>query len=258
MRITKPSIELIRPEWDAPANVEAFFTTRNGGVSSGAYGGADGFNGLNLGDHVGDYGFAVKANRSMLGEFVPGEPKWLKQIHSTKVLPADEISVGTEADGSVTTNPNEVCVVMTADCVPILLCDKEGRGVAAIHAGWRGLADGVIQEGVRQLKGKLPENAEILAWIGPCIRKEAFEVGPEVVKIFREGALKNVADIAIEPFGEKWRIDMPTFCIEALRLSGVDQVTDSGLCTASDPNRFYSYRRDGGTGRHAAVIFKRS
>lgn len=256
MFMQKPSLEEITPQWDAPENVHAFFTTRNGGVSAGPWGGADGFNGLNLATHVGDSSFTVKMNRKMVAEKLPGEPKWLEQVHSCTAVDAAEVEDVPAADASFTNVDNVVCVVMTADCVPVLLCDTAGRGVAAVHAGWKGLNDGVIQTSVKALREKIgDENAEILAWIGPCIRKDAFVVQEDTVAAFRAGTVAESVDAALEKREDGYRLDLPMLATAALKQAGVERVSDSGLCTYSDASRFYSYRRDGECGRHGAFIW---
>lgn len=257
MSITKPSTEVIYPEWDAPENVHALFTLRSGGLSAGPWGGEDGFNGLNLANHVGDSPFAVKMNRQFLRSWIPSEPKWLNQIHSTEVVVADQIENPVDADASITTNSNVVCVVMTADCLPILLTDRQGCAVSAVHAGWRGLVQGIIQKSVEEMRKTLADpEAEIMAWIGPCIRRESFEVQEDVAQIFRESSLSAVANTAISQNGSSFLLDLPAFAKEALRLQGVTQVFDSGCNTYTDAKRFYSYRRDGDCGRHATLIWK--
>lgn len=255
---SKPELEVIRPVWDAPENVVAFFTLREGGMSAGPYRAADGFCGLNLGNHVGDNKYAVQGNRRIVTDMLPSVPRWLTQIHSSRVICADGNLEAAEADAEWTTESGVPCVVMTADCVPILLCDTEGKSVAAVHAGWRGLADGVIQNTIEVLKKEIGEKAEFLAWIGPHIRRAHFEVKGDVVNYYRESILKNLCEDAIEEVQEGlWHLDLARFAREALRQGGVEAVSDCELDTYSDPKLFYSYRRDKETGRHGAFIFKR-
>ncbi|WP_289175260.1 peptidoglycan editing factor PgeF [uncultured Parasutterella sp.] len=255
---SKPELEVLVPQWPVPANVKAFFTLRSGGLSAGAYGAEDGFNGLNLGDHVEDSPYAVKANRAMVTEMIGSEAAWLRQIHSTIVLEADQVKDAPQADAAFTTHSKVPCVVMTADCVPVLFCEKNGKAVAAAHAGWRGLADGVLQACVEAMSGKLEDSsAEIMAWIGPHIRKESFEIREDVADYYRNSKLSGVCGEAIEKKADgSMRLDLSIFVREALRLSGVSEVYDCGLDTFSDPKRFYSYRRSGRTGRHGAFIYK--
>ncbi|MBS4846528.1 MAG: peptidoglycan editing factor PgeF [Burkholderiales bacterium] len=254
----KPSIELIEPNWPAPDNVKAFFTSRNGGVSAGAYGGADGFNGLNLGKHVGDSPYCVRKNREIVESLGCKDLRFLNQVHSSRVLEADEIvSDAEDADASFTTKPNIGCVVMTADCLPILLCSKDGEIVCACHAGWKGLAAGVIQESVKKMKEKLSSpSIEIMAWIGPCLDAENFVVQQDVKDIFLKSELAPFADKYFIPDQKGFLLNFSGLASETLKLAGVNEVYDSGLSTYGDPDRFYSYRRDKVTGRHGAVIYK--
>lgn len=255
---SKPELEVIRPVWDAPENVVAFFTLREGGMSAGPYGGEDGFCGLNLGNHVGDNKYAVQGNRRIVTDMLHSEPRWLTQIHSSRVICADENLSAQEADAEWTKESGVPCVVMTADCVPLLLCDTEGKIVAAVHAGWKGLADGVIQNTVEVLRKEVGEKAEFMAWIGPHIRQAHFEVKEDVVSYYRESLLKEVCDEAIEKVGEGvWHLNLARFVREALRQGGVANISDCELDTYSDPKLFYSFRRDKVTGRHGAFICKR-
>lgn len=255
---SKPELEVIRPVWDAPENVVAFFTLREGGMSAGPYGGVDGFCGLNLGNHVGDNKYAVQGNRRIVTDMLPSQPRWLTQIHSSRVICADGNRESEEADAEWTRESGVPCVVMTADCVPILLCDREGKSVAAVHAGWRGLADGVIQNTLEVLKKEIGEKAEFLAWIGPHIRRAHFEVKADVVNYFRESLLQNVCEEAMEEVqAGLWHLDLARFAREALRQAAVENISDCELDTYSDPKLFYSYRRDKETGRHGAFIYKR-
>lgn len=234
----------IIPDWPAPPNVRALQTTRSGGVSVGAYAS------LNLGDHVGDDPVAVARNRELLCAALPSDPAWLKQVHGNVVAEADGMAGVPDADASVARKPGTVCAVMTADCLPLLLCDQAGTTVAAAHAGWRGLADGVIEATVRAMD-IAPE--ELLVWLGPAIGPQAFEVGNEVRQAFMAFDA-NAAD-AFVPRGEKWLADIYLLARQRLALLGVTQVYGGGLCTYSDQNRFYSYRRDGATGRMASLIW---
>lgn len=149
---SKPELEVIVPEWNAPENIRAFFTLRSGGMSAGAYGDKDGFCGLNLGNHVGDNKYSVRGNRRIVTDMLGAEPKWLSQVHSSRVVRAEDNNTEEQADAEFTTAAGIPCVVMTADCVPVLLCDKKGTIVAAAHAGWKGLADGVLQTTVAAIE----------------------------------------------------------------------------------------------------------
>lgn len=236
----------IVPDWPAPTNVHALATTRHGGVSVGPY------TSLNPGDHVGDDPAAVAANRRKLQACLPAQPVWLKQVHGSGIVDAGHVLGVPEADGSVARLPNVVCAVLTADCLPVLLSDRAGTVVAAAHAGWRGLADGVIEAAV---KAMAVEAGEILAWLGPAIGPRAFEVGPEVRQIFMEH--DPAAALAFIPsvHAGKWLADIYLLARQRLGRMGVTQVFGGAYCTFSDEERFYSYRRDGVTGRMASLVW---
>jgi YfiH family protein len=235
----------IRPDWPAPPNVVALQTTRLGGSSAAPYAS------LNLGDHVGDAPLVVARNRMALESLLPSEPVWLKQVHGTQV--ADTATAGClpEADACISSHAGSVCVVMTADCLPVLLCDEAGTVVAAAHAGWRGLCDGVIERTIAAM-GAAPKN--LLVWLGPAIGPQAFEVGNEVRAAFM--AHDPQAAAAFQP-GEsgKWYADIWQLARQRLESAGVTRVYGGGLCTFSDPQRFFSYRRDGVTGRMGTFIY---
>jgi polyphenol oxidase len=236
--------ESIVPGWVAPVNVRALTTTRRRGRSRGPY--AD----FNLGDHVGDDAAAVAANRARLRLHLPAEPVWLKQVHGTRCVVAENAAAGVEADASVSFRPGTVCAVLTADCLPVLLCDAGGTVVAAAHAGWRGLAAGIIESTVTAM-GRPP--GEILAWLGPAIGPAAFEVGDEVRAAF---ITHDAAARAFVPHGAgKWLCDIYALARQRLAALGVHRVAGGDLCTVSDADRFYSYRRDGTTGRMASLIW---
>ena len=256
----KPELEVITPEWDAPDNVRAMFTLRSGGLSAGPYGAADGFNGLNLGSHVGDSPYCVKANRRLLTEKLGAEPVWLRQVHSVRAVKASEILSPdtTEADAVYTSDVNIPCGVLTADCVPVLFCDDQGRAVGAAHAGWKGLVNGVLQATVNAMRAEIgnPE-ARILALIGPHIRPENFQIHSDVADCYLSSELRNAAGDGLVRTGEDtYLLNLACFCREALSLVGVRDVYDCGLDTFTDESRFYSYRRSGVTGRHGAFICK--
>ncbi len=238
----------IVPDWPAPANVKAFITTRAGGSSSGAYAG------LNLGSQGGDDPRAVEANRQRLRAALPGEPKWLKQVHGCGVVDADTLADVPEADAAVARSADTVCAVLVADCIPVLLADRAGSAVAVAHAGWRGLAGGVVERVVERL-GRPP--GDLLAYLGPGIGPRAFEVGTDVREAFL--AVDPRADAAFTPRSAgKWWADLFLLARQRLARSGVTRVYGGGWCTHSDPRRFYSYRRDGPTGRMAALIWRTS
>jgi YfiH family protein len=243
-----PPFDWIVPEWPAPPRIKTLITTRNGGVSRGA------FASFNLGLRTGDDPGAVTANRAYLRRLLPQEPKWLSQQHTTTVVEVDDIHGSPAADASIARRPGTVCVIAIADCVPVLFTDQSGTLVAAAHAGWRGLAGGVLENTVRSM-GVSP--GEVLACLGPGIGPQAFEVGPEVRDAFV--ARNALAASAFAPGrSDKWLADLYALARLALARIGVTRVHGGGLCTASDPQRFYSYRRDRITGRMAALIWRES
>ena len=239
---------MITPVWPAPAAVRAVSTTRSGGVSAGC------FAGLNLAMHTGDAPTQVRENRRRLAAALnlPADILWIRQRHGvTAVNAAAHYDRPPEADASWTSEPGKVCVVQSADCLPVLLCDRAGDRVAAAHAGWRGLCAGVLERVVADL-GCNP--AHVLAWLGPAIGPAAFEVGPEVRAAFlRDDAGAKAAFVAHGP--SRYRADLFALARRRLRQAGVAAVYGGGLCTYSDPQRFFSYRRDGVTGRMASLIW---
>lgn len=237
-------LPLITPDWPAPANVKALQTTRQGGVSMGVYAS------LNLGDHVKDNPQHVAANRQLLSAYLPTEPVWLNQVHGVRVIDAALSSCLESADASVATRKQVVCVTMTADCLPVLLCDHAGTVVAAVHAGWRSLCDGVIEATVASMP--VPAD-QLMAWLGPAIGPEAFEVGGEVRAQFM--AKDAQAEFAFQAKGDKWLSDLYTIARQRLQRLGVTQVYGGGHCTFSEPKTFFSFRRDGDTGRMGSFIW---
>jgi polyphenol oxidase len=238
----------LRPDWPAPAHVRALVTTREGGVSRDAYAS------LNLGAHVGDDPAAVAENRRRLVEAaaLPAEPIWLSQVHGLGVakLAADS-KPGIEADAAMTDSPGVVCAVLTADCLPVLFCDRLGTRVATAHAGWRGLAGGILEASVEAMDTP-PE--DLHAWLGPAIGPAAFEVGDEVREAFvARHPAANTAFIP-SPAG-RWLADLYTLARLRLAACGVRSVHGGGECTFTDAQRFYSYRRDGDTGRMASLVW---
>jgi YfiH family protein len=238
-------LALIVPDWPAPSNVRALQTTRQGGVSEGPY------SSLNLGDHVGDDPMHVAANRQRLSACLPSEPIWLQQVHGKSVAQAETASCLPQADATVADKANAVCVVMTADCLPLLICDRAGSMVAAVHAGWRGLEAGVIEETLVAMQAR---PADLLVWLGPAIGPQAFEVGAEVREAFMRVDAK--AAEAFMPSGDnKWLADIYLLARQRLQGAGVSAIYGGGLCTYADTARFFSYRRDGVTGRMASMIW---
>jgi len=237
--------DLIYPDWPAPANVKALQTTRVGGISLAPH------HSLNLGGHVGDDPIKVAANRQLLNRYVPTEPLWLEQVHGLTVVNAATASCLPTADAAYATQKGAVCAVMTADCLPVLLCDTAGTEVAAIHAGWKGLLDGVIEASVNTMQSPY---AQLLAWLGPAIGPSAFEVGDDVRDAYIQHDAK--AAEAFAPHGEgKWLGDIYQLARQRLNKLGVTQIYGGGLCTYTDEARFFSFRRDGATGRMATMIW---
>ncbi|HNZ56744.1 MAG TPA: peptidoglycan editing factor PgeF [Methylophilaceae bacterium] len=243
-----PKLEFISPNWPAPANVIALQTTRLGGVSAAP------FASLNLGAHVNDNPISVAKNRQLLSSYLPSEPVWVNQVHGVEVIDAAQSTCLQNADASFTTKPNVVCVTMTADCLPVLLCDKAGSVVAAVHAGWRGLCDGVLEAAVSHMP---VQASEILAWLGPAIGPNAFEVGGEVRAQFI--AKDAQAEKAFKAQGNKWLGDIYQIARQRLNQLGVTQIyggsVNENFCTYTDATRFYSFRRDNVTGRMASLIW---
>lgn len=235
----------IIPDWPAPANVKALQTTRHGGCSIAPY------DSLNLGDHVGDAPLAVAHNRQLLSALLPSEPVWLKQVHGTAVVDAAQADCWPEADACVSSRTGAVCVVMTADCLPVLLCDEQGSVVGAVHAGWRGLCDGVIAQTVHAMNA---QPAALMAWLGPAIGTRAFEVGDEVRAAFVARLPQSAAAFAAST-PNKWLADLYQLARLHLNALGVTRIYGGGLCTCTDREWFFSYRRDGVTGRMGAFIW---
>lgn len=233
------------PNWPAPPNVLSLQTTRQGGVSQGP------FSSLNLGVHVGDDPAHVAANRQLLQKKIKGTPFWLQQVHGIAVLDAETALCGAEADAAVARIANRVCVVMTADCLPVLLCDRAGTVVAAAHAGWRSLAAGILERTVKKMG--CPAD-QLMAWLGPAIGPQAFEVGDEVRAAFIQHEAAAAEAFAAGAKG-KWLADIFLLARQRLSLAGVPDVYGGGLCTFNDTERFFSYRRDGITGRMGSLIW---
>jgi len=238
---------MIYPDWPAAAHVKAATTTRTAGVSKGPY------ESLNLADHVGDAAEAVRRNRLFLQDQLnlPGRPNWLNQVHGDTVVDAANLGERPCADASFTDKTQVVCAVLTADCLPVLFCDRGGTRVAAAHAGWRGLAGGVLESTVRALD---TEPGRLMAWLGPAIGAGAFEVGGEVRQAFVEQHAEAAEAFLARPHGH-WLADLYQLARIRLRTTGVSALYGGGFCTFSDRQRFYSYRRDGVTGRMASLIW---
>ncbi len=263
---------VIYPDWPAPLNVKALVTTRHSGFSSGGYGA------LNLGARVGDDPVNVAKNRAALRELLPAEPSWLAQVHGTDVVDLDQLAAGknqypvsyivmgekpvpgvasavAQADASVTRSPHLICAIQSADCMPVLFASSDGNVVAAAHAGWRGLANGVLESTFKSMNVAADK---VLVYLGPAISQTAFEVGAEVREIFlnadtnAEFALREVKD---ETKSGKWTCDL--YVMARLRLAsvGITRVFGGNFCTYKDSDRFFSYRRDRSCGRFASLIW---
>ncbi len=242
------SIEVLRPDWPAPATVHAAATLRTGGVSKGPY------QGLNLRAGMGDSPSHVSRNQALLSEALalPTEPVWLKQVHGVAVVELPTSDSAPTADASFSTEVDQVCAVQTADCLPVLFCDRAGSWVAAAHAGWRGLCSGVLEATIKTHPGR---PGDILAWLGPAIGPGAFEVGPEVRAAFCQHDPQ--AAQAFRPGeADRWFADLYELARQRLQAAGVTAIYGGGLCTYSDPARFFSYRRDRETGRQASLIWR--
>lgn len=238
----------IVPDWPAPPNVKAATTLRTGGVSEGA------FFSLNLGSHVGDDPGAVIENRRLVRSALklPAEPTWLNQVHGIEVVDASrDAATPPAADASIARGPGAVCVVMTADCLPVLFCDREGTRVGAAHAGWRGLAGGVLGATIKALD--VPPS-ELMAWLGPAIEQDAFEVGDEVREAFLKLAPDNAAAFRANA-RSRWQADLYQLARNELARQGVTAVHGGGFNCFADSERFFSYRRASRTGRMASLVW---
>ncbi|MGB5180478.1 MAG: peptidoglycan editing factor PgeF [Gammaproteobacteria bacterium] len=238
------------PDWPAAPQVRAVCTTRRGGHSVGPY------SSMNPADHVGDDPAAVLANRQTLQQVLhlPAQPRWLQQVHGTTVIDAaDAFESGrvAVADAARCATPGVVCAVLTADCLPVLLCDRAGRQVAALHAGWRGLAAGVIEQTVDAMQ---QSGEALLAWLGPAISPAAYQVGDEVRESFMNHDSQAQAAFQPDPAGG-WKADLYRLARQRLAARGVSAIYGGNECSFSDAERFYSYRRDGVTGRMATLIW---
>ena len=247
----------IFPYWPAaPGAVGVLSTRRSGGVSVAPYGDVAGAGGLNLGLHVGDEPAAVYRNRALLKAQLPAEPAWLTQVHGNRVVDAATVLDAPEADASVSTQPGVVCAILSADCMPVLLCDSRGQVVGAAHAGWRGLAAGVVENTVRAMQEAGADS--LLAWLGPAIGPQQFEVGEDVRAAFAHlGRDAEQAFVAIQGQSGKYWANLPQLARLALARVGVTQVAGGADCTVSDAQQFYSFRRDRITGRMASLIWIR-
>lgn len=231
----------LQPDWPAPGNVRALCTTRSGGRSSAPW------SSLNLGMHCGDNAADVNWNRSHLNDVLPEPPRWLEQVHGTGVSAYGDSSTTAQADAIVSFEPGQVCAVLTADCLPVLFCSRSGDRVAAAHAGWRGLAAGILQATVARL-GESPE--QLIAWLGPAIGPTVYEVGDEVADAFPDefpaGFVRR---------GDRWLMNLYALSRLKLEAAGVQLIFGGSYCTYTDFRRFYSFRRDNKTGRMASLVW---
>lgn len=240
-------IRLLKPDWPVPAQVKSLITTRQGGVSRPPY------DQLNLAQHVGDQAEAVARNRALLREegALPADPFWLQQVHGCAVADAASDESGCEADAVFSRQPGRVCAVLTADCLPLLMVDRDGREICAVHAGWRGLAGGVIESALSRFTR---EPQELMVWLGPAIGPRAFEVGDDVYEAFVGRNREDAVAFSRNPQG-RWMADIYRLARQRLARFGVGYVGGGDYCTWSQPVDFYSYRRDGMTGRMASLIW---
>jgi YfiH family protein len=238
--------EFYVPDWNIPANVRALQTTRNGGVSHAPWAG------FNLGDHVGDVPDAVAANRALLRSKLPGDPFWLTQVHGMVAVDVDQRPKIKQADAAYSRQPGNICAVMTADCLPVLFCDRQGSAVAAAHAGWRGLLAGVLESAVAAMQ---VDPGNVLAWLGPAIGPECFEVGGEVRDAFVAADQAASLAFTLRADDGKWLCDIYLLARQRLQGMGVTTISGGESCTVSEADRFFSYRRDGVTGRMASLIW---
>ncbi|KAE9539205.1 peptidoglycan editing factor PgeF [Ursidibacter maritimus] len=243
-------MKVIKPTWSVPNHIHAFTTVREGGVSLPP------FTSFNLGDHVGDNPLLVKQNRQILTEQggLPHFPIFLNQTHSTKVLRIPTESTDLNADAVYTNQPNQVCLVMTADCLPVIFCSEDGKEIAAAHAGWRGLCDGILEATVAEFACK---SSQITAWLGPAIGPTAFQVGQDVIDQFcAVDPQAKDAFIVDEHTSGKFLGNLYQIAIQRLNKLGITQISGGDFCTYCDESQFFSYRRDQQTGRMATVIWR--
>lgn len=248
------TLGLLAVDWPAPEGVGACMSTRTGGVSDGPYAS------LNLGDHVGDDVAAVTANRRRFARALGAEPVWLRQVHGSRVVDAGTVPSGEvpEADGAWTDRPGVACVVLVADCLPVLLAARNGRAVGAAHGGWRGLAAGVVERTLEAVaQAAACETHEVVAWLGPCIGPQHFEVGADVLAAFAGSSAERFVSSPAREGRARWMADLPGLACDRLHAAGVRQIAGGHWCTVDGASDFFSFRRDGVTGRLAAAIWRR-
>ncbi|QLI80706.1 peptidoglycan editing factor PgeF [Chitinibacter fontanus] len=247
---TASALGVFTPDWPAPAKVKALQTTRNGFAANHGFS-LPPFSRFNLGSHVSDLPEHVAANRALLAQALPQAPAWLNQVHGIAVVDAANVTSPVDADASYTRSRGVVSVVMTADCLPLLFCDRAGTVVASAHAGWRGLCNGVIEATISKMT--CPAD-EILVWLGPAIGPNEFEVGDEVRAAFN--AHDAAASLAFKAKAEgKWLADIYLLARQRLHTLGITAIYGGDQCTVTQAETYFSYRRDGQTGRLASLIW---
>lgn len=253
--MNKTSFDYLVPDWPAPDNVQAAITLRSSGSSCSPY------NHFNLATHVGDNPQQVELNRQQLIQQlnIQAQPRWLNQVHGTKVVNGSIRDCLLEADGCFTDSVNHCCVILTADCLPVLLCNQQGTKVAAVHAGWRGLCGGIIGNAIK----KFDQNDTLLAYLGPAISAAHFEVGPEVLELFLANATDNEHAVKIEQAfvnssGDRYFADLYALARAELQKNAVTHIYGGNFCSFGQPEQFYSYRRDKNCGRNASLIWLKS
>ncbi|MDA9825955.1 peptidoglycan editing factor PgeF [Porticoccaceae bacterium] len=243
---------VITPNWPTPGNIGAAITTRQGGCSRAP------FDSNNLALHVGDAETAVQSNRKRLAESLglSQQPLWLNQVHGTEVIYVPEASAVPTADASFTDRPEQACAIMTADCLPVLFCDQQGTQVAAAHAGWRGLCHGILRKTV----ASFARPDQVMAYLGPAIGPQVFEVGAEVLEAFVQGAqgaqqIEAIQTAFLPSQQGKYLTDLYALARAELTGCGVSAIYGGDYCTLTDSSRFYSYRREAKTGRMASLVW---
>ena len=244
----------IIPQWPAPASVKAIVTTRQGGYSTPP------FDSFNLATHVTDDIAHVTANRQLLQSNLPGQPLWLNQLHSNNIVDAAHCAMDSNADGSYSTEPNCVSVVLTADCLPLLLCNQQGTVVAAVHAGWRGLVNGIVEQALTKVMAAGDCSAEqLLVWLGPAIGPGKFEVGEDVRQQFLlkspDSSKVDACFVALKNNKNKYFANLYELARIRILHQGIENISGGNYCTYTEQQRFFSYRRNGQTGRMASLIW---
>lgn len=247
-QLSDAGLDWIVPDWPAPSHVCAVVTTRSGGVSAGPYAT------MNLGRNVGDEATSVAENRRRFEAFLPAQPAWLNQVHGTTVASFPASAPPGPADAAVTREPGVVCSIMTADCLPVLFTDRSGSVAGVAHAGWRGLAAGVLDASVAALANLGVRPGELLAWLGPAIGPAAFEVGADVHSAFCDVDV-GAAPCFVPHRKGKWHADLYGLARRSLARAGVTSVHGGGFCTLSDTARLFSYRRERDSGRMATAVW---